>query len=167
MRLASMALAAIISSAALLFFYVSNAPVRAPSIDDISYMEIYGGQIDYQVDLYNSITDNFVGRISDTAYIDERLNFDLFVVPCDKEIGDLCEDPPLVFWARYMHQKEPISLRSMSYFTPEGGFEMQAGDVFFGKLKNYVFEHFCRKTNLCTERKKDGNRYEILDFNLD
>ena len=149
------------------YFKLQNAPLKRVTGDDISYMEIQGSEISYTVDLYNSVTGAKVGEISDKVYFDERLNFDLFYVPCEKEIGDLCEDPVLLFWARYINKKEPIPLKSSFYFTEDGSHHMPPDHPYFDKLRRKVLERFCKVTHFCLKEKYDGLGLKIPYFDLD
>ena len=154
--------------ALLCAFYlnVQNAPLKRVTDDDISYMEIEGSEISYTVDLYNSVTGQKVGEISDKIYFDERLNFDLFYVPCEKEIGELCEGPVLLFWARYINKKHPVALKSSVYFTEDGPRHMPPDHPYFNKLKRKVLRRFCRLTEFCLKEKYDGLGLKIPYFNF-
>lgn len=149
------------------YYHLENAPLKRVVGDDISYMEIEGSEISYTVDLYSSITGVKVGEISDKVYFDERLDFDLFYVPCDKEIGELCEEPVLVFWARYISKKEPIPLRSSVFFTEDGPRQIPPDHPYFNKLKKKVLERFCKLTEFCLKEKYDGFGLKIPYFNFD
>jgi hypothetical protein len=148
------------------YLNVQNAPLRRVTADDISYMEIEGSEISYTVDLYNSVTGLKAGDISDKVYFDERLNFDLFLVPCDKEIGELCDEPVLLFWARYINKKHPMPLRSSVYFSEDGPRHMPPDHPYFNKLKKKVLKRFCRVTEFCLKEKYDGFGLEIPYFDL-
>ena len=143
-----------------------RAPVRAVTLGDISYLELAGPEIRYDIDLHNSATGTHFGTVSDVLFFDPRLNFEIYHVPCEKEIGDLCAAPPAVFWARYIHKKHPLELKSTQYFTEDGAHELPPEHPFFLKLKKEVFNHFCRKTELCAERKKDGLGHKIFNFDF-
>lgn len=149
-----------------LYLDIQNAPLKRVTTEDISYMEIEGSEISYTVDLYNSVTGLKVGDISDKVYLDERLNFDLFYVPCDKEIGELCDEPVLLFWARYINKRQPIALRSSVYFTEDGPRHMAPDHPYFNKLKRKVLERFCRLTEFCLRKKYDGFGLKIPYFDL-
>ena len=155
--------------AALCSFYIQlrDAPLKRVTEDDISYMEMKGPEISYVVDLHNSSTGQQIGSVADIVYFDPRLNFDLFFVPCDKELGDLCEEPVHIFWARYIHQKSPVPLRSSQYFTEEGRGHLPPNHAFFKKMKKKVLEHFCRRTEFCLKEKYDGLGLKIPYFDLD
>ena len=145
----------------------AKRPIKTSNWDDISYMEIEGSEISYTVDLYSSITGVKVGEKSDKVYFDDRLDFDLFYVPCDKEIGELCEEPVLVFWARYISKKKPIPLRSSVFFTEDGPRQMPPDHLYFNKLKKKVLERFCKLTEFCLKEKYDGFGLKIPYFNFD
>tara|TARA_R110001599_G_scaffold189710_4_gene384517 strand:- start:1553 stop:2083 length:531 start_codon:yes stop_codon:yes gene_type:complete len=149
------------------YLHMQNAPLKRITPDDISYMELEGSEISYQIDLYSSLTGRLVGSITGTVYFDARLNFDLFYVPCEKEIGDLCEDPVHVFWARYIHKKSPIPIVSTQYFTEDGRRHMPPDHLFFKKLKRKVLQHFCKGTEFCLRKEYDGLGLKIpyFDFN--
>lgn len=135
------------------YMAIFRAPVRAVTPEDISYAELSGPEIRYDIDLYNSATGMWVGTVSDVLFFDPRVNFEIFYVPCEKEIGELCEAPPAIFWARYVHKKQPMEFKLTQYFTEDGAFNLPPDHPFFSKLKKEVFNHFCRKTQLCVGKE--------------